>query len=106
MGVKACRHEDELRPIAVHGRQNLFIESPSVIVVTRLGLERDVERVAFAGADAGLRWPSGPGKQKPRMTVKAAKQHVGSLLQKMLSAVSVMNIPVEYEYALQTVSMD
>ena len=102
VGVEPGGDDDEFRLEVVHGRQDLFHERGLVVRITAAGAHGTVHSGAPAFANAGFRPGAGAGIEG--ILVGADEQHRRVLLECMLSAVAVMNVPVQDHDLVQAVA--
>ena len=93
--VKACADENEFRPKRFHGGNELGFESAENLGATAPCGEGAVERGAGTFAPTGL---VGVSRSRiPRVLVGAEKENVRVFVKDILSAVAVVNVPIDDE---------
>ena len=98
MGVEPGRNQHPGGREVLDRRRHHGVERVEVDVAGRARGEREVERRAHTGADAGLVEPSGARIQRP--LVQRDVEHIGRRLEDLLRAVAVVRVPVDDEHPL------
>ena len=94
VSVEAGRDDEQVRPEALHGRRDRVVERVEVLLVSRAGRHRDVERrVSLIGG------PAGAGVERP--LVERHEEHAVVVAEDVLRPVAVVDVPVEDRDALE-----
>lgn len=101
MGVEAARDQHEIRPKPLGCGDQDSLEDPDVLGIAAAGGHRHVEGVAAAPAVADFRGSAGAGVVGK--LVRGDVEDARIVFERMLAAVTVMDVPVENQNAFYSV---